>query len=85
MFGCWSGIWLELLLLFSFRGRDCGADPDVWMSPNVREAGDGRMVSLQSGQFLITRLTVSLIRTQWYFSAIVAVVLLMPPCCDAWT
>lgn len=45
-------------------------------------ATEGSLVlSLQSRQFLMTRLTVSLMRTQWYFSAIVAVVLLMPPCC----
>ena len=54
------------------------------LSPNVFAPVpvDGTLaLSLQSGQFLMTRLTVSLILTQWYFSAIVAVVLLIPPCC----
>lgn len=35
--------------------------------------------SLHSGQARMTSLTVSLMRLQWYFSAMVAVVLLMPP------
>lgn len=37
--------------------------------------------SLHSAQARITSLTVSLMRLQWYFSAMVAVVLLMPPWC----
>ena len=41
------------------------------------------VASLHSGQFLMAMLTVSLIRTQWYISAIAAVVLLIPPCCSA--
>ena len=51
---------------------------DVFDRPGV--AGNLAVVSLHSAQFLITNDTVSLILTQWYFSAIVAVVLLMPPC-----
>lgn len=35
--------------------------------------------SLHSAQARMTSLTVSLMRLQWYFSAMVAVVLLMPP------
>ena len=38
-----------------------------------------RAVSLHSWQFLMTAETVSLILTQWYLSAIIAVVLLIPP------
>lgn len=35
--------------------------------------------SLHSEQLRMAALTVSLMRTQWYFSAMLAVVLLMPP------
>lgn len=37
--------------------------------------------SLHSAQARMTSLTVSLMRLQWYFSAMVAVVLLIPPWC----
>ena len=58
------------LLLFSRAAERRGADA---------VAGLSAFVSLHSGQFRIAADTVSLIRTQWYFSAMVAVVLLMPP------
>jgi len=41
--------------------------------------GLGALVSLHSGQLRMAAETVSLMRTQWYFSAMDAVVLLMPP------
>lgn len=66
-------VWLLLLLLLLLS--------EVGLPPAVVAEEEGNLVdSLQSGQFLMTRLTVSLMRTQWYFSAIVAVVLLIPPC-----
>ena len=43
-----------------------------------------RAVSLQSWQFFMTAETVSLILTQWYLSAIIAVVLLIPPWFNPW-
>jgi len=41
--------------------------------------GFGALVSLHSGQLRMAAETVYLMRTQWYFSAMDAVVLFMPP------
>ncbi len=75
-------------LLLAAAFLSCGIAPPLLvllLSPIGRTVGILAAVSLQSGQFLMTRLTVSLIRTQWNFSAMVAVVLLIPPCCKACT
>lgn len=66
-----GGVTIALLLL----GRLLGRDTEV--ETTAREDG-GADSLVHSPQFLITRETVSLMRTQWKRSAIEAVVLFIP-------